>query len=253
MSNAHILVRELKSALREQGLTYSDVASHLELSEASVKRLFANETFTLDRLERILGLLGIDFTELVERVNRKREFVSELLPEQEAALISDPDTFVIAFLVLNRWSIDEIVREYVYTERDVERVLLKLNRLKMIELLPLNRYRLLTSRNFTWRREGSVQRFFREHVMPELLDSEFHGPGEELRFLGGMLSRASIEEMQDGIDKLSRRFAELAERDAQLPLEEKTGCSALLAFRPIEYSMFVERRRPDASARLRLR
>ncbi|MEM8814444.1 MAG: XRE family transcriptional regulator [Pseudomonadota bacterium] len=249
MSQATALVDELKRALKQAGRTYRDLAEHLQLSEASVKRMFAQQGFSLERMEQSLALIGLDFSELMERVNSRREFLSELTAEQEDALVSDPDFFVVTFLVLNRWSLTEIATEYNFTERQVEQVLIKLNRLKVIELLPLNRYRLLTSRNFAWRRQGSVSRFFKQRVMPEFFASEFDAPGEELRILGGMLSAASIGEMQEAVTRLARRFAELAEQDSALPLEEKTGCSAVLAFRPIEYSMFIERRRSDRPLR----
>ncbi|MEM1173271.1 MAG: helix-turn-helix domain-containing protein [Pseudomonadota bacterium] len=253
MSQAQTLVDEVKRALRENGQTYRDVATHLSLSEASIKRLFANGQFSLDRFDKLLDLIGIDFSELMERVNRRREFLSELTVEQEKALVTDPDFFVVTFLVLNRWSFRQIVDEYRFSERQVESALLRLNRLKVIELLPQNRYRLLTTRNFSWRKNGSVSRFFREQVLPEFYASEFRAAGEELRFVGGMLSADSIAEMQDGVGKLARRFAELAEQDAGLPLNEKIGTSAVLAFRPIEYSMFTERRRTGrVSARLDL-
>jgi len=249
MSQAQILVDELKRALREAGITYRDLAAHLDLSEASVKRLFSQQGFTLDRLEKALAAIGLDFSDLMERVNSRREFLSELTPEQEEALVGDPDFFVVTFLVLNRWTFREIVAEYDFSEQEVQRVFLQLNRLKIIELLPLNRYRLLTSRNFAWRRHGSVSRFFRDNVLPEFFASDFRSGGEELRFLGGMMSADSITEMSEGVTKLSRHFAELAERDSMLPLDQKTGCSAVLAFRPIEYSMFVARRRKDKPLR----
>ena len=47
------IVAELKRALRARGITYAQVARHLELSEASVKRLFAAGDFSLERLDRI--------------------------------------------------------------------------------------------------------------------------------------------------------------------------------------------------------
>lgn len=50
MSQTHALIQALKKQLRAQGKTYADVADLLELSEASVKRLFATESFTLQRL-----------------------------------------------------------------------------------------------------------------------------------------------------------------------------------------------------------
>lgn len=249
MSQTLALVAGLKRAMKEAGRTYRELAAHLELSEASVKRMFTQQGFSMERMEQSLAFIGLDFSELVERVNSRREFLSELTAEQEDALVSDPDFFVVTFLVLNRWSLTEIVSEYDFSERQVEQVLLKLNRLNVIELLPLNRYRLLTSRNFAWRRQGSVSQFFKQRVMPEFFGSDFAGPGEEMRILGGMLSAASIAEMQEGVARLARRFAELAEQDSTLPLEAKTGCSAVLAFRPIEYSMFVERRRADRPVR----
>ncbi|MEM9056941.1 MAG: helix-turn-helix transcriptional regulator [Pseudomonadota bacterium] len=246
MSQTASLIAELKRALREDGHTYRDLAAHLGVSEPTVKRMFSRQNFTLERLEQALAFVGLDFSELMERVNRRRDFLSKLTLEQEDALVGDPEVFVITFLVLNHWRVDQIVERYDFNEQQVERVLLKLNRLKLIELLPLNRYRLLTARNFAWRPRGSVHRFFRERVLPEFHASDFSGEGERLRFLGGMLSPQNMAEMQDGIERLAARFADLSDQDARLPLSERSGCGAVLAFRPVEFAMFRERRRAPA-------
>ena len=51
------------------------------------------------------------------------------------------------------------------------------------------------------------------------------------------------------MDRLAREFDELARRDAALPLEERSGCSAVFALRPWEFSMFTAlRRKPTAAA-----
>ena len=67
MSQTSQLIDTLKRELRKQRITYRQVASALELSEASVKRLFAGRFFTLDRLERICELLNMSFSELVRQ------------------------------------------------------------------------------------------------------------------------------------------------------------------------------------------
>ena len=51
-------VGTVKRLLKAQGLTYRDVAKALDLSEASVKRVFSDESFTVERLARIARLLG---------------------------------------------------------------------------------------------------------------------------------------------------------------------------------------------------
>ena len=47
MAQAGPLIETLKRELKAQGKTYVDVANVLDLSEASVKRLFADKNFTL--------------------------------------------------------------------------------------------------------------------------------------------------------------------------------------------------------------
>ena len=67
MSEATDLLDALKGLLRERGLTYADAAQALGLSEASVKRLFSQRTFALERVEALCELAGADIAELVAR------------------------------------------------------------------------------------------------------------------------------------------------------------------------------------------
>jgi AraC-like DNA-binding protein len=242
MEQTTALISELKRALRESRVTYKDIASHLGLSEASIKRMFARSQFSLVRMEQILGLVQMQFSDLVERLNSSRTYVSQLTPEQEAALVSDPDIIVITFLVLNRWSFDDILNTYDFSQRELQKHLIRLDRLKIIELLPFNRYRLLTARNFTWRKNGPVQQYYATRIQPEFFDSTFEGRGEELRFVGGRLSPDGFVQMQRAIERLAGQFDELAERDSRLPIGESYGCSAVFALRPIEFSMFTKHR-----------
>jgi hypothetical protein len=53
MSEAAQIVVVLKRSLKARGMTYADLGRALKLSEASIKRIFAQETFSLDRLEEM--------------------------------------------------------------------------------------------------------------------------------------------------------------------------------------------------------
>lgn len=252
MADANTLVAELKLALREARLTYADVARHLGLSEASVKRMFAKQRLSLTRVERILAMLRMDFGDLLERVNERRQYVTQLTPEQERAIVEDEELLVIAFLVLNRWPVEDILAIYDFAEKQVQRVLIRLDRLKIIELLPFNRYRLLTARNFTWRRNGPVQRYFATRIQSEFFDSNFAGGGEELRFVAGSLSPDGIRQMHRAINRLAAEFDDLAERGSRLPTDERYGCSAVFALRPMEFSMFARHRKAHPPKLLKL-
>ena len=64
MNEISQLIKTLKRRLKNQGMTYSDLAISLGLSEPSVKRLFASERFTLERIVEIANLLGYTLAEL---------------------------------------------------------------------------------------------------------------------------------------------------------------------------------------------
>jgi hypothetical protein len=67
MATKSQIVAELKKALRASGHTYSDVAKTLDLSVASVKRLFSTEDLSLHRVDQICDLIGVDLREVLNR------------------------------------------------------------------------------------------------------------------------------------------------------------------------------------------
>ncbi len=243
MAQVPLLVSELKRYLKAQGITYAQLAARLALSESSVKRMFANQSFSLQRLEQIVNSLGLEIGDLVEMMNERREFLTELTPEQEDALLADPKLLLMTYLLINGWPVPAIVERYAIEAAEAERLLIRLHRAKIIELLPLNRVKLLTARNFTWRKNGPVQRFFETQVQREFLAAPFTGAGEQFRFVGGSLSLTGLTQMQQSIDRLAREFDEVARRDAVLPLDERRSCGAVFAIRPWEFSQFAALRR----------
>lgn len=240
------LVDELKRHLRKQGITYLRVAQHLGMSESNVKRMFSRHSFSVQRFEAICNLAGLEIGDLVELMNQRREYLTELTPEQEEALLRNPKLLLLTYLLLNGWQLDEVTRHFTIDPPELERLLIQLHRAKIIELLPFNRFKLLTARNFSWRKDGPIQKLFSQLVQREFLDAHFDGPDEQFRFVGGLLSPASLAQMKQSIDRLAREFDELTRRDSALPIDERRGCSAVLAMRPWEFSVFRQLRRDVA-------
>jgi DNA-binding Xre family transcriptional regulator len=69
MAQTQQLIETLKKALKAHGKTYQDVAQHLELSEASVKRLFSEKSFSLQRLDQTCQMMDMEITDLVQMMN----------------------------------------------------------------------------------------------------------------------------------------------------------------------------------------
>lgn len=233
----------LKQALRARGRTYAEATKILQLSEASVKRLFSTSGLSLKRLEALCDWLGLEIAELIDMSQRNRPQLTELEPSQEAELLASPRLLLLAFLLLNRWQEDEIVEYFDFSAAQLTMHLARLEELGLIERLPFGRVRLRTARNFAWRTDGPIQRFFAEQVLPEFLNTRFDGRGEHRQFAGGTLSAASVERIHEHIDRLARLFDELVEQDLKLPLEHRHGVSLLAAVRPWEFSGFSRLRK----------
>jgi transcriptional regulator with XRE-family HTH domain len=235
------LVQGVKIRLRAQGLTYRELARRLGLSEPTIKRDLARGTFSLKRLDRICEVLGVGVEDLLSPPDRSP--ITELTEQQEHALVSNPRLLVVTYLVVNDWKFADIIATFRLDANELIDVLLKLDRLKILDFRPPTRMRKLTARNFTWRKDGPVQAYFLQRVIPEFFNARFEALGDEMRFVAGTLSAASMLRLQSSLRRVAAEFEQLAHQDSRLPLEERDGCSAILAFRRWEFSEFAKLRR----------
>ena len=243
MSQVAALLKTLRRELKAQGLAYAEVATRLTLSESSIKRMFSESKLSLDRLDALCQVAGMEISDLVKKMGEERTRIDMLSEEQEREVADDPRLLLVAICAINLWEFKEMIETYDMSEHECVQLLAKLDRLKIIELLPLNRFRLTVANDFRWIPNGPIQRFFRAEVQPGFMKSTFSGPGEKLVFRSGMLSRGSNATMMKKVDKLVTEFKELHDEDAGLPLEERFGSSLLVALRPWELEYFRQLRR----------
>lgn len=247
MTHVQDIVGALKTALKQNGVTYAQVAKALQLSESTVKRLFATGNLSLKRLQQICALVNLELGDLLDIADESRRNVVELTAEQEQILIADPKLLLTAFLLLNHYSFKQITNDYQISELEGIRLLAKLDRLKIIDLLPDNKVRIRLARNFNWRKNGPIQRFFEEQVQSEFFKSHFDGPGE-LRFvLNGMVSDQSIKIFHQRLQRLAAEFEGLVKEDRRLELGDRHGTTVIVGIRPWGLGLFEQLRSNRAS------
>jgi hypothetical protein len=242
------IVAELKKALRETGNTYADVAQKLQLSEASVKRLFSTEDLSLQRVDEICELIGLDLRDILDRAAERTAPTNQLTLAQETEVVSDPKLLFMTWLVLLRTPFEEVIQDYRFTEREALQYLIRLDRLKVIELQPGNRVRLLVSRHFSWRPGGPVQKHIHQKMLREFFASPFAGPQEEFFFHGGRVSDEALAQLKRALRGASRECAEIIERDRSTT-QKRNGVAFVLAVRPWNYSGFAQFDRESTVAR----
>lgn len=246
MAQTSHLIGTLKKALKAHGKTYADVARQLQLTEASVKRLFSEKNFSLQRLDQVCQMIGMEISDLVQLMKEETQRqITQLTEEQEQQIVSDLELLLVAVCVLNRWTLEDITAHYDLPETRCIRKLAQLDRLKLIELLPRNRIKLLVAPNFNWLRNGPIQRFFQEKVAASFLSGQLNTDNDHLIFVNGMLSPSSRAVFQRRLERVAREFDELNNDDAGLPISEKQWSSVVLAIRQWEigpFNSFIKKR-----------
>lgn len=240
MAQTKQLVGILKQQLKRYGLSYSDVARHLNLSEASVKRLFSDCSFSLSRMDEICQLMALEISDLVNEMNKQQlhSMVTELTWQQEEKVANDPVLLLVAVCVLNHWSIEEILDHYRLTEPECIAYLIMLEKIQLIELLPKNKIKLKVASNFKWLPNGPIQQFFQQKLAADFFDSRFDKQGEELIVINGMLSNKTMSVFQHRLQQLVSEFSQLSQEESSLSLQQRQGYTAVFAVRHWQYGLF---------------
>ena len=243
MSTTVDLVQAVKNELKSARMTYADLARGLGMAESSVKRMLAKGDMPLSRVDAICRALKIDFAELARRVADAQPLLNELTHEQEKAVVRDEKLMLVAINVLSQWTLEQIVSTYRISEAECIARLAQLDRIGIIELRPLNRYRLKIAKTFRWRPHGPVMDFFRENVVLDYYRGGFDGPSEGLLLVHGTISRALAPSFLDRLQRVAQDFAQQHQADQKLADAEREGYVLLLGMRNWEFERFAQMRR----------
>jgi DNA-binding Xre family transcriptional regulator len=242
MSSSAFLFDGLRMHLKARGMTYADLARALGISQPTVKRIFATRNCTLDRLDSICEVLQVEMAELARGQPRQTRLVDQLTAEQEEELMSDPALLAVAACALQGLSVPEILEVYKLEEARCVQLLLRLEKIGILELHEGNRIRLRISRTFKWIPDGPMMRFVKSQA-GDFFNHPFRGAGEIMRLITVRVSADGQVALLRRIEQLAREYEEQHAADLRLPLEQRNLVSVLLAVRRWEPATFKKLRR----------
>jgi len=239
MAQTKQLIDTLKRTLKVQGMSYADVATELNLSEASVKRLFSQSSFSLARLDKICQLMGMEISDLVAQMHsHSHAMVSELSFKQEQEIAADTGLLLVTVCILNRWTIEQLMAHYHLSEHQCVHYLAVLDRLQLIDLLADNRIKLRVAPNFKWLENGPIQKFFQQKLATDFFSTQFTQQNEQLIVINGMLSNEAMAVFHRKLTQLAREFDTLNHNDSSLSLSQRRGTTVVLAMRNWQLGFF---------------
>ncbi len=231
MSTSTNLIHALKSELKAAGLTYAGLARQMGMAESSVKRIFASGDMSLSRIDQICRVLRIEFSDLAQRAAAGPPLREHLSLAQERAVVSNPKLMLAAMSCLSQWTFEQVVETYSISEVECIKLFVTLDQLGIIELRPLNRYRVNVAKTFRWLPDGPIIGYFREHVLAEYFGGAFDAPGELLSVVIGSINPATATLLVDRLRRVAEDFAQQHLADQRLPADQRQPFTLVLGMR----------------------
>lgn len=232
MQGSALLIETLKSNLKARGLTYKKLASCWQLSEASVKRIMNDQDLSLHRIEKACQLMNLSFAEFMKLVPFDLETTDQTyLPAQEEEFAKEIRLYHFWDLLVSGMSVKQIEKKFIISANEIQKFLLKLDQLKLIELHPKNRIKILEMHRRLLRKDGPMGRVLLAQAKTSFLDHPFKNTStEHLRFTLYRLNPQSAIRYKAKIDKMIHEMKNESEVEGHLP--ESIEFGLLAALRP---------------------
>ena len=231
MTSSTRIIDTLKRQLKVRGITYRVLAEQLQLSESAVKHMFSTGNFSLRRLDEVCAALELDIGDLIGLSQTHEQKIEQLSAEHEQEIVDNDRLLLVAYCLINYWTFDEIVERYDISPTEATKYLRRLDRMKVIELLPGDRVRLLVANNFSWRKNGAIETFFRKRVQTEFFSHDFQDDGSIRIVKNGMLSRKSQIQLIEKLQAIGDLFDDTTWDERKLPANDRNGTTMVLAMR----------------------
>jgi transcriptional regulator with XRE-family HTH domain len=228
---AAILV-ELRQELRRQGVRVAHLAERLGVAEPTIWRWLRGRGLTLDRLEQICTILGLDLRDLFARADE--EGADRFTLAQERILAADRGLALLFFSFLNGAQRQECEREFGLGPERVDAYIERLHRLGLVDVRPGGRIRPLTSRSVRWRPGGPLAMAFDRTVKHFFLTMDFGA--SDARYVADMvrLSDAGRARVHALFEALGADIHVIAQQDRAARLDRYDWSAVLMLVRPLD-------------------
>lgn len=241
MQETLALVDTLKRILRSKGITYQQLAEQLDLSEASVKRVFSDGSFSLARFEKICQIAEVTMAEVNELSQAGRKPTSHTYTLQQEKYFAENPKYLAFFDLLIRFGTLKKVREYKpnLTDARVSKYLKQLESMGLIERHPNDRVSFPVSRSVNWQKNGPLGRKLRNMAKADFIDGKFSGDLCTWDLMGIELTEKSAAQVAERLQELADDIRRIGEMEQKLKANTQL-IGVMLAQRPWQFSLLED-------------
>lgn len=220
----------LRAHLKARNFTYKLLAAGIGVSEPTIKRIFASNDCSIERLDEICTFLQIELSDLVKSTPKKRRLIEQLSTKQEAELAENKKLLMIAVCVMGLWSFEDMLLHLTIPKMECIVLLQRLDKIGVIEMHTNNHYRLLVAKDFTWIVDGPIMHLM-QGVSDDFFNHRFEAPGELLKIINVRISHPGREALKAKLEQIAQAYADQVVADSHLPLDQRPPISICIAIR----------------------
>jgi transcriptional regulator with XRE-family HTH domain len=226
------ILAELKRELKRQGVGVPQLAERFGVAEPTLRRWLRGQGLTLDNLDRLCQLLGLDLRDVATRAHSGGADVFTLA--QERILAADRGLGLLFFAILNGAQRDRLEEDFKIPAARVGAHLDRLRRLALIDISPSGRIRPLVSRLVRWSPGGPLAIAFEHTVKSFFLAMDFGAA--EARYESDMvrLSEAGRSRVHALFAALREDIHLIAAQDGAARFGPYEWSAVLMLVRPLE-------------------
>lgn len=203
------IMEQLKRILRKQGATYATLAKSLDVPESTIKKWFTSKDGSFERISRISEALGISIAHLMKGLEEESVKTFSFTSSQQQYFFKDPLAFkVFWLLVYQRKTPKEIQLQFELAEKDLQKILLRLDKLNLIIVGAHDVLKLPRMRPIRWQFSGLFMEKIQEEWTKELLQDSLVASDSSrsvLQFY--QLSEDALSEFHKDVRALEERYA----------------------------------------------
>ncbi len=236
MTRSTSLIPFLRRELKLRGWTNGKLAKHFQVGEATSKRWLSGKGLSFERFDQLVDLCGLTLIELARQAEHSpATLAQELTLAQERALSEDEFLSFLFIVILGGYDWHETVADFAVPESQIEGLLLRLERLALIDRLPGGRVRPLIDRAIYWRK-SPMRTQFERRMKPQFLQMDFAADDAVYASDVIKLSAQGAAMLAELIEKHRREIQALAQQDRQHSLLPQSWHATLSALRPLDMS-----------------
>lgn len=233
----------LKKTLKARGITYADLARQLDLSEPTIKRIFADRDCKLGRLTEICTVLNLTLDDLVSETRRVEVRPTVLGDKTEAALAADPPALHVFLLLLDAMPATAIQAKYELSDTRIFDLGRRLEKLGLVEVHAANRIRLAVRAPVHFRRDGPLHARLLKLNLDFLREAYIGADTDTAGFmtLTRRITERTALHIRTRLREVQMELSDLARKDQLTQPEDALETFKLsTAFAQVEFSHLLE-------------